>query len=139
MFKILASLLCLFTLYGCSEQSALPSSSAPVTAIETTAPAANTQQASSAQLMFFINPQGAPCRMQDSILSDMAEELEGKVTVTYVRTDIPDQRSIFYTYGIRGLPSIVLTDAVGNEIKRLSAGVRPAESIRELLTFIPQD
>lgn len=136
MFKILVTLLCASALCGCSDQSTQSSSS--VANSENTAPAASIQQTSSPQLMFFINPQGAPCRMQDSILSGMAAELEGKVAVTYVRTDVPDQRSIFYTYGIRGLPSIVLTDAAGSEIKRLSPGVRPAEAIRELLTFIPE-
>lgn len=137
MFRIFVTLLCALALYGCGEQPA--QSSASATASEAAASAPSVQQAASAQLMFFINPQGNPCRMQDAILSGMAEELAGKVSVTYVRTDVPDQRSIFYAYGIRALPSIVLTDGAGQEIKRLAPGVRPAEAIRELLTLIPQD
>lgn len=89
-------------------------------------------------LVFFINPTGGPCIMQGQILEQMAPELEGKALIRPVKTTIKDDMDLFYAYGIRALPSIILTDLEGKEIKRLPAGVHPAETVRNLLNQIPE-
>ena len=75
--------------------------------------------------------------MQGDILNQMSAELDGKVLVRPVQTTVPTDRDIFYAYGIRALPTILLADSAGKEIKRLSPGVHSAETIRGLLTQIP--
>ena len=88
-------------------------------------------------LVFFLDPNGAPCRTQDAILQGMAEELRGKVDLRYVQTTVPSDLDTFYAFGIRGLPALLLTDPSGKEIRRLPPGVKSAEEIRRLLQAIP--
>ena len=75
--------------------------------------------------------------MQANILKEMADELSGKVDIQYVQTTIPIDRDIFYQYGIRALPTLLLADNSGKEIKRIPPGVKNAGDIRTLLQAIP--
>ncbi len=84
-------------------------------------------------LIFFLNPNGGPCLMQERILAGMRNELQGKITVRYVKTTVEDDIPVFGRYGIRGLPSLVLVDASGKELKRLPPGVKSVEEIRGLI------
>ncbi len=88
-------------------------------------------------LVFFIDPNGGPCQMQEKILGQMSTELVGKVLIRPVKTTIKADMDIFYAYGIRALPTILLADSSGKEIKRLPPGVHAAETIRSLLNYIP--
>ncbi|PLX98837.1 MAG: hypothetical protein C0622_11290 [Desulfuromonas sp.] len=90
-------------------------------------------------LVFFINPNGGPCQMQNAILSEMGDELNGKVMIRPVQTTVDADRRLFYAYAIRGLPTLILTDATGKEIRRLPPGVQSATAVRELLSFIPEN
>jgi thioredoxin-related protein len=54
-----------------------------------------------------------------------------------VQTTVVADRDIFYHYGIRALPSLVLADAAGKEISRLTPGVKNAEDILRLINTIP--
>ncbi len=85
-------------------------------------------------LVFFLDPNGGPCRMQADILQKLPESLQNRVDLRLVQTTVPDDRQLFYQYGIRGLPSLVLTDPQGQEIKRLPPGVQNARAIEVLLT-----
>lgn len=98
---------------------------------------AATYQQEGFKLIFFLNPNGGPCRMQNSILSDMANELKGKIDIQYVQTTVAADRDFFNQYGIRGLPTLLLADASGKEIKRLPPGVKRADDIRTLIQSIP--
>jgi thioredoxin 1 len=119
--KLVPILLLVLFLLGCSENSASVSSP---------------QHSSEASfLVFFLDPNGRPCQMQDAILKDMAAELEGIVKLRYVSTTVPADLDYFYSFGIRGLPALLLADASGKEIRRLPPGVRSAEEIRGLLRF----
>ena len=89
-------------------------------------------------LVFFLDPNGGPCQMQDAILLDMSEELKGKVNIRYVKTTVPDDRNLFYHYGIRALPTLLLADSSGKEIKRMPPGVKNAAHIRTLIQSIPR-
>ncbi len=39
----------------------------------------------------------------------------------------------FEQYGIRSLPSLVLTDGAGRELRRATPGIQPEEAIRKLI------
>ncbi|SHJ84793.1 thioredoxin 1 [Malonomonas rubra DSM 5091] len=140
MLKKLLLIAVVLVLFGCSDEAPVAQSAQPQEASPaTTETAAAPQQQFSADhlLIFFLDPNGGPCRMQASILQEMGDELKGKVDVRYVQTTIKDDLQYFYAYGIRGLPSLVLADTQGKEIKRLAPGVNPAENIRQLLQAIP--
>lgn len=85
------------------------------------------------RLVFFMNPGGAPCQMQDRVLREMASELNGKVEVVYYRTTSPYDLPLFDRYGIRSLPALVVTDASGKEIRRSTPGVQSPDAVRRLL------
>jgi thioredoxin 1 len=85
------------------------------------------------RLVFFMNPRGQPCMMQDSIMHEMSGELSGKVDVVYYKTNESDDLAKFQEFGIRSLPSLVLTDATGREVRRAPPGIRSADEIRQLV------
>jgi thioredoxin-like negative regulator of GroEL len=110
---------------GCSATADSPEPQAP--------PAAQCAAGALPRLVFFMNPNGAPCQAQERILRELAPELSGRAELVYVRTteaaDIPQ----FGRYGIRALPSLVLTDRGGRELRRATPGIQSAEQIRRLL------
>jgi len=85
------------------------------------------------RLVFFMNPNGSPCQTQDQILQQMAPELKGKATVVYYKTTVPADIAMFQQYGIRALPSLLVTDASGKEIRRATPGIQSAAQVRQLL------
>lgn len=85
------------------------------------------------RLVFFMNPNGVPCQMQDRVLRDMAPELARRAELVYYRTTDPADLSQFGRYGIRSLPALVLTDAAGREIRRATPGIQSPEQIRRLV------
>jgi len=89
------------------------------------------------QLIFFIDPNGGPCRMQDQILKDLAGDITNRVDLRYVQTTVDADRDIFYQYGIRALPTLVLADAAGKEVSRLTPGVQNADDILRLVNTTP--
>jgi thioredoxin len=84
-------------------------------------------------LVFFMNPGGAPCQMQDRILQEMGAELKGKAEVVYYRTTVPADIAKFQQYGIRALPTLIVTDASGKEIRRATPGIQSAAQVRQLV------
>jgi thioredoxin 1 len=84
------------------------------------------------RLVFFMNPNGAPCQMQDRILREMAPELRTRAEVVYYRTTEPADLAQFGRYGIRSLPALVLTDGSGREIRRATPGIQWPEQLRQL-------
>ncbi len=85
------------------------------------------------RLVFFMNPNGAPCQMQDQILQGMSSELKGKASVVYYKTTVPSDIAMFQQYGIRSLPTLLVTDASGKEIRRATPGIQSAVQVRQLL------
>lgn len=104
-----------------------------------TSPAPHADSEPEHLLVFFIDPNGGPCRMQGDILSRMGEELTDRVKIRQVQTTVPEDREIFYAYGIRALPTILLADTSGREIDRLPPGVHDAGRIRDLLSRIEEN
>lgn len=138
MIKQVTLVLVFFMLVGCSGGQD-KAQTTPSPAENTRVGATNSSsQAADLQLVFFLNPNGEPCQMQDSILATMAPELEGRVTIRYVSTTIAADQNLFNGYGVRALPTLLLADGTGKEIRRLSPGVQDAEAVRRLLTTIPK-
>jgi thioredoxin 1 len=107
------------------------------TSVSAATPSA-TRDLASHKMIFFLDPNGGPCRLQVSILNEMASELRGKIDIQYVQTTVPSDRDIFYKYGIRALPTLLLADTGGKEIKRMTPGVKQPDDIRNLLQSIPK-
>ncbi len=141
MLKEIILAMTLVIAVGCSGEPDKPEASqAPGTGAHETALTPNTAEnhlITNYNLMFFLDPNGRPCQMQDAILSGLSEELRGKVNIRHVKTTVPADRNLFYQYGIRALPALLLADASGNEIKRIPPGVKNETDIRSLVHNIP--
>jgi thioredoxin 1 len=85
------------------------------------------------RLVFFMNPNGMPCQLQDRVLQEMAPELKGRAQVVYLRTTERNDLAGFEHYGIRSLPALILTDAAGRELRRGTPGIQSADQIRRLV------
>lgn len=127
--SILLSTLGLLALTSCAKDDAntAPPNTPSQAAV---APAAQGQLP---RLVFFLNPNGAPCKAQERILREAASQLEGRVEIVrYSTTHAPD-RAVFARYGIRALPTLVVTDANGQELRRGAPGIQSAEQVLELI------
>jgi len=103
---------------------------------EAATPAATSTRPAAGQmprLIFFMNPNGAPCQMQDRILQGMGADLRARVEVVYYRTTNPSDIAMFQQYGIRSLPSLVLTDASGRELRRATPGIHSPAQVLQLI------
>ncbi|MFH2123469.1 MAG: thioredoxin family protein [Pseudomonadota bacterium] len=142
MLKYILLISLLFSVSACSpdEQPGKSSSSLETGAqnISSVSAPVPTQQAADFKLMFFLNPDGGPCILQNNILQEMAGDLSGKVDIQYVQTTVAADLNIFNQYGIRALPALILADAGGKEINRMPPGVKRADDIRLLIQSIPQ-
>lgn len=77
-------------------------------------------------LLFFLNPHGRPCQMQDEILTKTMPYIKELCVLEYVSTGDKNARSKFNQYGIRSLPSLILLDEDGKEMKRFAPGIQRA-------------
>jgi thioredoxin 1 len=87
------------------------------------------------RLVFFMNPNGMPCQMQDRILHDMGAELTERAELVYYRTTVPADIAKFNEYGIRALPTLVVTDPQGRELRRATPGIQQMPQVLKLLQF----
>jgi thioredoxin 1 len=111
--------------------TACSAGAAPTSAPVTTAPA--TAQTALPRLVFFMNPNGVPCQLQDRVLREMAPELSGRAVLVYYRTTEPADLAQFGRYGVRSLPMLLVTDGEGREVRRATPGIHAADEIRRLL------
>lgn len=88
-----------------------------------------------ARLVFFMNPYGRPCQLQDQILRELSAELSSRVDVVYYRTTDAADLGRFQEYGIRSLPQILVTDATGRELRRATPGIQGPDQVRSLVAF----
>jgi thioredoxin 1 len=84
-------------------------------------------------ILFFMNPNGMPCQMQDQILNGMTEKLNGKANLTRIKTTVAEDRQKFSEYGIRGLPTLIVIDDAKKEIKRFTPGIQSEDAILDAL------
>ncbi len=118
---------------ACSASAGDPVVSPPASRPAAASPAAAQPVAGLPRLVFFMNPNGMPCQMQDQILREMAPELNGRAALVYYRTTEASDLDQFGRYGIRSLPALLVTDAAGREVRRATPGIRSADEIRRLL------
>jgi thioredoxin 1 len=85
-------------------------------------------------IMFFMNPNGHPCQMQLSILDGMKDKLVGLATIKYVKTTEASDQETFYKFGIRGLPSLIILDNNGKEVKRFTPGIQDEKTVLSALS-----
>ena len=115
------------TITGCSRaESAAPVP--PLQAAHAAAPAPGARP----RLVFFMNPNGRPCQIQDQILREMPD-LPARADVVYYRTTEPSEIVRFEQYGIRSLPQLIVTDANGSELRRATPGIQSDPQVRQLL------
>ncbi|MDH3349203.1 MAG: thioredoxin family protein [Desulfobulbaceae bacterium] len=143
MYKNIVLIAALFLVTACSDEQAntegsqlgqANASSPPSIASSTVAQVPKNVQNN---LLFFMDPNGGPCRMQDGILTGMSEELQSKINIRYVKTTNQNDIQLFHKYGIRALPTLLLTDGAGKEIKRMPPGIKDAATIRALINQPP--
>ncbi|SEA72205.1 thioredoxin 1 [Desulfuromusa kysingii] len=137
MLKIIVLLITVLTLSGCSQEQTAPSSSSAPASEKEAKQTPSVAKAADYRLLFFINPDGDPCMMQENILHQMEPEWPDTVLVHPLKTTVSTDMDIFYAYGIRALPTIILVDSSGKEVSRLPPGVHAAATIRKLLKQIP--
>jgi len=87
-------------------------------------------------LLFFLNPNGYPCQMQDKILVDNQSKIEEYTNIVYVSTDNRGDRKTFYKYGIRALPAIILLNSKGEIAQRFPPGIKNLKELFEGLQNI---
>ena len=140
MLKKILLLLVLGIIIGCSTEQQSSNSSQPGVAesqtIASQSKPAEVPEELSFNLVFFLDPNGGPCKRQDTILQGMSDELNGKVNLRYVSTTVQDHRNLFYHYGVRALPTLLLADSSGKEIKRMPPGIKNTADIRAFLQSI---
>jgi thioredoxin 1 len=75
-------------------------------------------------LLFFMNPNGHPCQMQDEIIRSVQGDIDSLVNLRYVKTTVEQDQDEFYKYGIRSIPMLIVVDKTGKEIKRFTPGIQ---------------
>lgn len=87
-------------------------------------------------LLFFINPRGKPCQLQNKILSDMYNEISGRLNYIYLSTSKKSDMTYFYSYGIRALPTIIILDQERNVSHRFAPGIISKEALIEKINSL---
>ncbi len=132
------TLLILLLSIGCSQAEPLVEAPAPQAPVveqapvvdqAQEAPAASDDAASAGDrtLLFFLNPNGRPCQMQQAIITQLGDSLT--VPVREVSVLDNSNRPALYQYGIRSLPAMILVDAAGQELHRFTPGIQQGDTI----------
>lgn len=132
-FALVAALALGLGATACSRSEAAPAAAPAATPPAQAAGAAPGATAGLPRLVFFMNPNGRPCQMQDQILEQVAGSLQGRAVVVRFRTTTPEDLAWFERFGIRSLPQLVLTDATGRELRRATPGIQDAGQVLQLL------
>lgn len=140
MSSIRAALLTLLLAAGCStpQEPAAPAAPAPAPAateaepapaVETHSDDVTPTEKKDKTLLFFINPSGQPCQMQDMILADMGHTLTDKVDLQPVSIADPAMRPLLSDYGVRALPQLIVVNEHGEELHRFTPGIHESADI----------
>lgn len=94
------------------------------------------QKAPTITLMFFINPNGAPCQAQEKIINEFRTQIEKRAKILAISTESFSAPMQFRKFGIRSLPALVIVDADYQEIKRFAPGIQSGEQILKELAEV---
>jgi len=87
-------------------------------------------------VVFFINPNGGPCRAQKDILLQLQKDRKGNFNIAYVDAMNRANQRAFYDYGVRSLPTVVIVDAKGMIAKYFPPGIQPYDILAKTLDGI---
>lgn len=71
-----------------------------------------------------------PCKMQTSIIKNLGE----KITIPIEEIDIEENLGMSKIYAVRSVPTLILLDETGEEIKR-NVGVLKEKDLLEFITI----
>jgi thioredoxin 1 len=80
-------------------------------------------------VVFFLNPNGGPCKAQNEILVKLQKDKKNAFNIAYVSAENSENQKAFYDYGVRSLPSLVLVDKAGNISRVFSPGIQTYEAL----------
>jgi thioredoxin 1 len=80
-------------------------------------------------VLFFLNPNGAPCKLQNVEIEKLKQNQGDKINIVYVNAMSQADQQVFYDYGIRSLPSLVLIDSKGGIAKYFPPGIHKYDSL----------
>jgi thioredoxin 1 len=80
-------------------------------------------------VVFFLNPQGGPCRAQNEIVQKLLKDRKGNFSVAYVDAMKAENQRAFYDYGVRNLPQLVLVDGKGKIAQFFPPGIQSYEAL----------
>ncbi len=127
--KIISFALLAVTIYACNpQQPEKDQEQQPTPSEQFTA-----GQSSKAKLLFFMNPNGTPCQMQNRILDSVSARIENKVDLKIYSTMVYDDRTSFQQHGIRALPTLILVGGDGQVIRRFSPGIKSEDEIHQAI------
>lgn len=78
-------------------------------------------------LVDFWAPWCGPCQMMAPVLEELAKELEGKLKIAKLDTDMPENQQLAIDYNIRSIPNLKVF--VGGKVVRDLIGYRPKEML----------
>jgi thioredoxin 1 len=87
-------------------------------------------------LVFFMNPSGKPCGIQNEILQKLLKDRNNNFNLAYVDATKPADQKAFYDYGIRSMPALVLVDANGNIGRVFPPGIQSYETVSQALDSV---
>ena len=87
-------------------------------------------------VVFFINPQGGPCRAQKEILEKLLKDRKGNFNIAFVDATRQENQRAFYDYGVRSLPTVVVVDAKGKIVKYFPPGIQTYDILAKTLDGI---
>jgi len=84
-------------------------------------------------VVFFINPEGGPCRAQKELLVKLHKDRKANFNIVYVSTMKPEDQKAFYDYGIRSLPTLVVVDSKGQIGRFFPPGIQSPKTVAAAL------
>lgn len=127
-FIVLAALLA-----ACESKSA-----APMAPLSTPALQQTIGSGGKSTIVFFLNPQGGPCQMQNGVLEQLHKDRSGNFNVAYVNALKPEDEKAFYDYGVRNLPSMVLVNKAGRIDRVFPPGIQSYDTIAAALDSVKE-
>jgi thioredoxin-related protein len=84
-------------------------------------------------LLFFVNPNGRPCQLQNQVINSNRVEIEKRFKIRPVMTTNQADRMFFYQFGVRQLPTIILLKNDGTVFQQLSPGIHSKKQLLDVI------
>ena len=83
------------------------------------------------KVLEFYAPWCGPCKKVEPVLTRLA----GELGVLMEKVNVEDNRPLFDSFGVRSVPTIILTNEEGEEVRRVTGSANMSEkALRELLS-----